>query len=352
MLNGQHVSNEFKKKTEEFVRLLNHYLIYIGGLLNLVDTSSQATLTTQCSLQWDKPGWSAQAWTEDEAEGFEDFLDVPKEYVGSSETVQQLSSEPTDLEQLLKCAHCSKPLFGGLHDDAGICNCFYLPLNFASFEEAFSDANFYGPDPSSFSEYESIDASAFATTEPMQTHLSNDPTLSDDASYAEKSYYQWGRVPGKFSALKATNMHDMPMIRSDDIANTHDTSSLEQENQSYSSRSHDSANYWTFYNQNEPFKIHSEADRLTFTNAVETEVQGSSDALETPTSLPQRGNCPTCSHRLTRRGRCRLCQPVPNINASYKKIKNPDSYQTRPKSDKEIPSTHPWGFFPRRSALP
>lgn len=88
-----------------------------------------------------------------------------------------------------------------------------------------------------------------------------------DTNY-EVVCYSWGEVPGKFSALSASSdfdkAHRLALCGSNLVI-----SSDSIEESPYESR----AAYWTFFNQNRPFEIHSEINQRTFINSSQQKVQ-------------------------------------------------------------------------------
>ncbi|KAK7181534.1 hypothetical protein PSPO01_12424 [Paraphaeosphaeria sporulosa] len=122
--------SEHEAKQEALLRLLCHYLIYIGKATALLETSSEEkTLLDRWRTQWNKP--AAFTWNCDQGLEIHYRIKPPADWIVSSSEDQSLSSIDVDLSEfndvtaftedgdLLKCASCGT-LWTDL-DQAGLC---------------------------------------------------------------------------------------------------------------------------------------------------------------------------------------------------------------------------------------
>jgi hypothetical protein len=121
---------EFERKQDALLRLLCHYLIYIGKVTALVENcSNEKNLLQTWRTQWNKP--AAFTWTSTDGLEMHYRIEPPADYLISSSEDESLSSIDIDLSDfdnaalftqdsdLLKCTACDT--FWTDLDEAGVC---------------------------------------------------------------------------------------------------------------------------------------------------------------------------------------------------------------------------------------
>jgi hypothetical protein len=130
--------NELESKQEALLRLLCHYLIYIGKATALLETvTDEKTLLHRWRTQWNKP--AAFTWNTTQGLEMHYRIEPPADWIVSSAENESLSSIDIDLSEfediaeftqdsdLLKCISCDS--FWCSLDHDGLCQICQLDVS-------------------------------------------------------------------------------------------------------------------------------------------------------------------------------------------------------------------------------
>jgi hypothetical protein len=268
LLRGQPTNPGTKRRAEGFIRLVNHYIVYISGLINHMDVASRNSLLTTCEFQWDKPGSSVSSLTSDCLDkGSGTYFDKP-----GGKYVDMLESAA--IQESVNCG-TSGHLRGILdyHCRCQKCQLDFDALGLGTIIEGQIERSV--PPYSSNGEYQAVS---------HQTELSS--SLQHEELSIIGRYYSWGEVPGKFSALitspsarrkllqkseSGTGTPRKPLEYGVKLANWVESTknNFVQEPCSEEKGEEEPPAYWTFFNQNQQFEIYRNVNKCTFTNNPE-----------------------------------------------------------------------------------
>jgi hypothetical protein len=300
IIRGHGESSDFKRRTEALIRLLNHYLIWISGLLKLTDNEQHEHLAQKCGFTWDKPGSYTREWTEDHGRN-----DLSLSWGNSGEHMisKDMGSfnafERTMLSDHQECRSCN--FSRSILDSNGLCeHCqpFFsqhkatevAEKNFHGFASIVTEAP--GPSESDLSIPAIAKIAEVGTRKERSPRLSTRKKRKNNARTTQEngtalpsgmkvakiqttkkqSYFGWGHAFGRISALSSS--YYTPPLHHNAIVSPPDDSTDEDEEPLY----------WTFFNQNIPFRIQRQANNRIYTNNA---TASSSELKE----VPQRSQC-------------------------------------------------------------
>lgn len=257
---------------ESFIRLVNHYIVYISGFLIDTDADSHSSLMATCKFQWDNPGSSVRSLTHD-------YSDKGLEVAGNNLVAEYISPlESTGVQPLATCDTCGS--FGSTLDYEGRCQKCHLDFGASDFN-IMLDGQIDQRALAKLGDREHANAAGLLNNDQHQNpshyavYHSSLPQYENSCTVGH--YYPEGEDPRKSLAFITS-----AGARRWDLQKDEGVTKMRCSPQKYGRRYgheaiqkffvprpyHDesSPNYWTFFNQNEQFEIHSKANKRAFIN--------------------------------------------------------------------------------------